>query len=143
MPRPPKWRKISFLPSFTYFKPAGVPLKGLKEVQIKVEELEAMRLKDLEGLDQEECARRMGISRATFHRIIGSARYKIVNALVEGKAIRLERSDHIEEAKCEHCGAEIDFTDRGVSHNLEICPRSLKMKCPSCGKKIVTRNQRG
>lgn len=90
MPRPPKWRIVEFLPDVTYFKPAGVPLRQLEEVILTVEELEAIRLKDLEGLEQEECAERMGISRPTFFRIINSARSKIADALVKGKAIRIE-----------------------------------------------------
>jgi len=139
MPRPPKWRRISFLPSYTYFKPAGVPLKQMEEVQIGVEELEAIRLKDLEGLDQEDCAHKMGISRATFHRIINAAREKITRALVEGKAIRLDNGeDLLGKTNCSHCGVELDFSHNETIQNLEFCPRSLKIKCPSCGKSIVT-----
>jgi predicted DNA-binding protein (UPF0251 family) len=81
---------VEFLPDITYFKPAGVPLRQLEEVILTVEELEAIRLKDLEGLEQEECAERMGISRPTFFRIINSARSKVAEALVKGKAIRIE-----------------------------------------------------
>ncbi len=90
MPRPPKWRRVEFLPEITYFKPAGVQLKQLEEIILTVEELEAIRLKDLEGLEQEECAERMGISRPTFCRIINSARSKIADALIKAKAIRIE-----------------------------------------------------
>ncbi len=140
MPRPPKWRKISFLPNFTYFKPAGIPLKKMKEVHIEVEELEAIRLKDMEGLDQEECAQKMGISRATFHRIINSARSKIAGALVEGKAIRLDYGkDVLENINCEHCGTRVKFNQGHPENNLEFCPRSMRIKCPSCGHKISTR----
>ena len=56
MPRPPKCRRVAFLPQATYFKPAGVPLRILDEVVLSVEEAEAIRLKDLEGLEQEEGA---------------------------------------------------------------------------------------
>lgn len=73
-----------------FFKPAGVPLRDLEEVSVTVEELEAIRLKDVEGLEQESCAERMGISRPTYHRILASARAKVAKALVEGKAIRVE-----------------------------------------------------
>ena len=59
MPRPPKYRRVAFLPNVTYFKPAGIPLKALKEVRLSVEEAEAIRLKDLEGLEQEQGADRM------------------------------------------------------------------------------------
>ena len=138
MPRPPKRRRISFLPHRTYFKPAGVPLKKLKEVSIEVEELEAIRLKDLEGLDQETCAHEMQISRATFHRIINSARHKLAEALVKGKAIRLDNSNIMEILNCDHCKKEINLTEEARDHHMEICPRSMKIKCPHCGHKVTT-----
>ena len=90
MPRPPKCRRVSFLPQVTYFKPAGVPLRLLGEVVLSLEEAEAIRLKDLEGLEQEEGASRMNISRPTFQRVLSSARQKVADALLYGKAIRIE-----------------------------------------------------
>ena len=90
MPRPIKWRRVDFVPEVAYFKPAGVPLNILDEVLLSVEEAEAIRLKDLEGLQQEECAERMHISRPTFHRVLESARSKLADALIGGKAIRIE-----------------------------------------------------
>jgi predicted DNA-binding protein (UPF0251 family) len=65
-------------------------LRALEDVGLTVEEVEAVRLKDVEGLQQEECAERMHISRPTFHRVLGSARRKIADALINGKAIRIE-----------------------------------------------------
>ena len=90
MPRPPKCRRVAFLPNATYFKPAGIPLRALEEVQLSVEEAEAIRLKDLESLDQEESAVRMNISRPTFQRVLASGRQKIADALLNGKAMRIE-----------------------------------------------------
>ena len=90
MPRPPKCRRVAFLPDVTYFKPAGIPLRALGEVQLSVEEAEAIRLKDLEGLGQEEGAGMMNISRPTFQRVLASGRQKIADALLNGKAIRIE-----------------------------------------------------
>jgi predicted DNA-binding protein (UPF0251 family) len=90
MPRPKKCRRVEYMPTLTYFKPAGVPLRELEEVRLTVEELEAVRLKDLEGLDQEDCAARMAISRPTFQRLLTEARTKIAEAFVQGKAIRIE-----------------------------------------------------
>ena len=90
MPRPPKCRRVAFLPNVTYFKPAGIPLRALDEVRLSVEEAEAIRLKDLEGLEQEEGAERMNISRPTFQRVLASARQKMADALLNGKAIRIE-----------------------------------------------------
>jgi predicted DNA-binding protein (UPF0251 family) len=57
---------------------------------LSVEEVEAIRLKDLEGLEQEECAHKMSISRPTFHRLLATARHKVADALITGKAIRIE-----------------------------------------------------
>ena len=90
MSRPPKCRRVAFLPNVTYFKPAGVPLRVLGEVVLRIEEVEAMRLKDLEGMEQEEAAERMNISRPTFQRVLASARQKVADALLNGKAIRIE-----------------------------------------------------
>jgi predicted DNA-binding protein (UPF0251 family)/predicted Fe-Mo cluster-binding NifX family protein len=90
MPRPLKCRRVEFLPDVTYFKPAGIPLKNLEEISMSVEEAEALRLKDLEGLEQEEGAEKMNISRPTFQRILATARQKIADALLNGKAIRIE-----------------------------------------------------
>jgi predicted DNA-binding protein (UPF0251 family) len=78
------------MPGVTHFKPAGVPLRSLEEVRITVEEAEALRLKDLEGLEQEQGAKNMNISRPTFQRVLSSARGKIADALLSGKAIRIE-----------------------------------------------------
>jgi len=78
------------MPQVTYFKPAGVPARPLEAVALSVEELEAIRLKDVEGLQQEECAQRMRISRPTFHRVLESARQKVADALINGKAVRIE-----------------------------------------------------
>ena len=90
MSRPPKCRRVAFLPGATYFKPAGIPLRALEEVRLSIEEAEAIRLKDLEELEQEQGAERMNISRPTFQRVLASAREKIADALLHGKAIRIE-----------------------------------------------------
>jgi len=90
MARPVKWRRVALIPQVGYFKPAGIPLRALEEVGLTVEEVEAIRLKDVEGLQQEQCAERMHISRPTFHRVLGSARRKVADALINGKAIRIE-----------------------------------------------------
>ncbi len=95
MSRPPRCRKICFSPSVVYFKPAGIPLMELKEVSLEMDELEAMRLKDYEGLDQEESARMMKISQPTFHRIIKSARRKIAESIIDGKAIKIKLNNEI------------------------------------------------
>jgi predicted DNA-binding protein (UPF0251 family) len=90
MGRQALWRKVGFLPQITYFKPSGVSSANLEEERITVEEAEAIRLKDLEELELEDCAYRMNISRTTFSRILNSARKRIADALLSGKAIRIE-----------------------------------------------------
>lgn len=90
MPRPLKCRRVAFMPEINFFKPAGIPLRALEEVRLTVEEAEAIRLKELEGLEQEAGAEKMNISRPTFQRILASARQKMADALLNGKAIRIE-----------------------------------------------------
>lgn len=128
MSRPPKCRRVEFLPQLTYFKPAGVPIRELTEVVLTVEELEAVRLKDLEGLEQEACAEKMRVSRPTYHRILTSARQKIAEALIGGKAIRVE-GGNFQVARprfqCRHCGHQWE----------EDCSREIaKRTCPSCNR---------
>lgn len=94
MPRPPQCRWVSHLPAVTYFKPRGIPLAALDEVRLAVDELEALRLADLEGMYQEKGAEQMKISRPTFGRILDSAHRKVAEALVEGKALRIEGGEY-------------------------------------------------
>jgi len=82
-------------PSVNYFKPRGVPLTELDKISLAVDEFEALRLKDLEGLEQEKAAAMMNVSQPTFHRIIQSAHTKVADALVNGKAIRIEGGDYV------------------------------------------------
>lgn len=87
LPRRRRRRKIGLRPKFKYFGPG----KGgsASEVVLRVEEFEAIRLKDFEGLDQVEAAERMDVSQPTFHRILVSARKKIADSMVNGKALRI------------------------------------------------------
>jgi uncharacterized protein len=90
MVRPKLCRKVCFKPNILYFKPAGVPLYNLEEVILQIDELEAIRLKDCKGLEQEECAKSMNISQPTFHRLILSARRKIADSILHGKALKIQ-----------------------------------------------------
>lgn len=128
MPRPPKWRRVSFMPEVTFFKPAGIPLAHLEEILLSVEEAEAIRLRDLEGLEQEVCAQKMLISRPTFHRVLGSARKHLADALLNGKAIRIEGGNFemaIRRYKCGEDGQEWDVP-------FEKIVTGLPQVCPSC-----------
>jgi predicted DNA-binding protein (UPF0251 family) len=95
MPRKSKCRRVEFLPEITYFKPAGIPLRFLEEVKLSLEETEAIRLRDIEGLEQEQAAERMHISRPTFQRVLSTARKKIADALLNGKAIRIGGGNYV------------------------------------------------
>lgn len=90
MPRPHCRRFVSGSPVASVFKPAGIPLRALDEIVLALDEFEALRLADLEQLYQEAAASRMGISRPTLSRVLDSARLKVADALVHGKALRIE-----------------------------------------------------
>lgn len=90
MPRPPCCRRIAGSPLAAVFKPIGIPMRDLEEVVMTLDEFEALRLADLNGLYQEQAATQMGISRPTFSRIVDAARRKVADALVHGRALRIE-----------------------------------------------------
>lgn len=129
MPRPTKYRHVEFFPKDTYFSPLNKPKCEIEEIILKVEELEAMRLKDIERLNQEECAEKMKVSRQTFQNIIDYARNKVAIALTDGRAIRIS-GGHYTTAhcnfKCKECG-----TIYTVPFESEI------KKCPECGSQEV------
>ena len=90
MVRPQKFRNINFNSKSTYFKPKGIPLKDLEEIIIFHDEVEAMKLKYIENLEQIPAAEKMQISQSTFQRILHSANKKIAEAVILGKAIKIE-----------------------------------------------------
>ena len=89
MPRPRLRRRVRFNPTAKYFKPQGIPLRLLDEVELSLEEMEAIRLKDFVGLEQTEAAEKMKTSQSTFQRILAVARKKVADAFINGKAIRI------------------------------------------------------
>ncbi len=129
MPRPTKFRRVDFFPDETYFVPLGKPKCDIEEVNLKVEELEAMRLKDIEGLNQEECAEKMEISRQTFQNIIDSARQKVAEALTQGKAIKIGGGHYTSK----HC--KLKCMDCNTVY--EINSEDDRNTCPSCNSKNV------
>ena len=90
MPRPRKRRLLQRAPREAIYKPAGVPLSGLRRVMLLQEELEALRLADLEGFTQQQAAQRMDVSRSTFQRTVARARRQVALALSEGHALQIE-----------------------------------------------------
>lgn len=91
MVRPIKPRRIFFDPDVTYFKPRAVPLSILEEVDLSIDELEALRLCDFKNLEQKKAARKMKVSQSTLQRILSLARQKVAQALTEGKAIKIRK----------------------------------------------------
>jgi len=136
MGRIPKWRRVAFIPEITYFKPVGVSLRALDRVRLSVEEAEAIRLKDLEGLGQEECAQRMSISRPTFHRVLEAARSKLADALLNGKAIRIEGGNFEMAMRRFRCinGHEWDVP-------FEVMVNEPPRFCPTCNTSSILPTQ--
>ena len=106
MPRPVQSRRVSCEPGYAVFKPCGVQKHELKAVLLELDEFEALRLADVEGLYQEAAAEQMGVSRQTFGNIITAARQKVADALVNGKLLRIE-GGHIKMVErkfiCDQC----------------------------------------
>lgn len=145
MPRPPLDRFVEHLPRVTYYKPAGIPMRDLDEVCLTVDELEALRLKDVEGLEQEEGAVRMGVARTTFRRILVTARAKVARALTEGKAIRIEGGNYqvttSKRFKCENCGLIWEVPSR--TDQVRTDQEEANMTCPECKAGRIRRVDHG
>jgi predicted DNA-binding protein (UPF0251 family) len=125
MPRPQKCRRVAHMPSVTYFKPAGIPLRALEEVVLSIEEAEALRLKDIEGLEQGEGAEKMNISRPTFQRVLTSARQKIADAILNGKAVSIKGGNFEMAFHRFRCR-------RGHEWNLATPAVAVPEYCPTC-----------
>ena len=165
MPRPFCPRRIGGFPSSSYFRPERAHPSQLEEITLTLDELEAIRLADLEGLYQEEAAERMGISRPTFGRILDAARRKVAEAIVLGKALKIEggaveveasgplletggfRCRRREGPKMQERGA---FSGQGMgAGGFCVCPkcgyrkphqagvRCMDERCPQCGSVMV------
>ncbi len=94
MPRPRKWRNVCCLPEHNRFGPLGVGAGQREAITMTVDEYEAIRLIDLEGFTQEECAEKMEIARTTVQGIYGRARKKLAEALVDGKILVIEGGEY-------------------------------------------------
>lgn len=104
MPKPKKERTVAAMPAVTYFKPQGIPMSVLEQTVLAVDEYEAIRLNDLEMLSHGEAAKRMNISRPTFTRLVGAAHMKIAEAIVHGRALRIEGGTYHFSQRCRDCG---------------------------------------
>lgn len=133
MPRPVKTRWIYGDFENEYYKPRGRRMAELEEVGLEADELEALRLADLEELYQNDAADKMGVSRQTFGNILKRARRKISDALVSGKAIRMYPPAG-GQRHCHRCGKPW----------AETLPGSAEQECPECaGKKYGYGKGRG
>ncbi|NTV90277.1 MAG: DUF134 domain-containing protein [Clostridiales bacterium] len=145
MSRPVKMRKVGFVPEIQYFSPSSndqlavlQAMSGFNELQeniLHIEEVEAIRLKDLEGLEQDLCAERMEVSRQTFQRILNKAREKVADSLINGKAIKIAGGNYSRNTcpvKCLGCGNE-------WSEDYEAFEKVIKGEyvCPSCSSKEI------
>jgi predicted DNA-binding protein (UPF0251 family) len=130
MSKPKKDRFVYQPPAVVYYKPQGVPMFRLEQVILGVDEYEAVRLVDYEGLQQKQAAERMKVSRATCARILESAHRKIAEALTGGKAIRIEGGSFVlarNRYRCRDCNAFWEIPLRG-----DIDTRQ-PVTCPQCG----------
>ena len=125
MPRPRKLRSVQHPPQHSGFKPVGVRARLLETISLSLDEFEAIRLADLLGLDHEEAARQMEISRSTFSRLVERARRTVAEFLIEGRHLQIDGGEiHFQGnlIRCEDCGqvatAALDAAATG---------------CPACG----------
>jgi len=141
MVRPLKERKIEKIPPVSHYKPIGIPLRDLQEIVLTYEELEAVRLSDLEQLNHTDAAKSMEVSRSTFNRILAKAHNKIALALWEGKALRFEGGNfklehkHLNELRyfiCQDCHYE-------WSVPFGTGKRGIEMVCPQCQSNNIIR----
>jgi predicted DNA-binding protein (UPF0251 family) len=133
MPRPPRCRYVAQEPGVTYFKPRGVPVTNLEQVVLSVDELEALRLADKEGMYQDQAAERMKISRPTFGRVVETARRKVAEALVEGKALRIEGGNF-------KMAETRTFLCSGCNHTWQVpFGTGRPADCPSCHSRNIRR----
>lgn len=128
MARPQKRRRVANHPQVSYFKPRGIPMVRLEEVRLTVDEREALRLSDLNNLSHEAAGSRMGVSRATFGRILQKAHRVLADALINGKAIKIEGGNFrmVDEKHL--------FACRRCEWRWEAPPGSgHPAACPACG----------
>lgn len=127
MARPKNPRRVAAGPVATYFKPRGIPMRALEEVVLELDEFETIRLADLEGMYQQQAAEAMGVSRQTFARVLESGRRKVADAIVHGKALRIEGLEPAAGTRyCPQCR-------RVWIHP----PKDGMPTCPDCGDAVL------
>jgi predicted DNA-binding protein (UPF0251 family) len=131
MGRPPLERFVAALPRATLFKPAGIAARELEQIGLTVDEVEALRLVDLQGLSHEEAAARLGVSRQTVGRVLEAARRKVADALVNGKALLIGGGAYrVAQIRCcDSCGTRWEL-EPGQ-------PVDADETCPVCGSRAI------
>lgn len=144
MPRPKKCRRIGFVLQNECFAPCGMEGGGKGQVIMTIEEVEAIRLADLERLDQNACAEQMGISRGTFQRIVASARQKVADALVNARTIRIESDLFVGDERtfvCRQCGHTWrDSCSGKTSERCDVCActeLAYATEYPCCAENLI------
>jgi uncharacterized protein len=132
---------IDSIPLYVLYKPMGIPMENLEIEQLSIEEVEALKLKDSHGLSQASAAKKMGISRSTFQRLLNSARKKMIDSILEGKALKFEGGNYIPEkdmirSKCVK-GNYHFFLKKEDLAGTEQDYRLSKIKCGKCGKRLI------
>ena len=94
MPRPRRKRCIANRPVERFYKPQAVKMRNLEQVILSHDQLEALRLADVEGMEQVKAAKLMNISRSTFSRLLAEARTITATALTRGWALKIEGGDY-------------------------------------------------
>jgi predicted DNA-binding protein (UPF0251 family) len=138
MARPTGKRQVKAKPPCGLFKPAGIPAKDLDEVQLTVDEYEAIRLVDYEGLYQEQAAEAMDVSRQTLGRILELARRKVGETLVQGKSLRIEGGEYfMGQTRCFVCpDCKHRWTVAYGVPRPETCPKCPSRKVVRCDAKL-------
>lgn len=134
MPRPRKFRRVLYMPKYNSFGPLDNKEDINCEIIMSVEEVESMRLMDLEGLDQVECAKIMDIARSTFQRIYSEAKTKVADSLVNGKILKIQGGNYtLNKCKviCDSCGHIWEESFENVNTSI--------VKCPDCNSEMDLR----
>lgn len=142
MSRPQCCRRIAGRPIASVFHPAGVPVQGLVEIVLALDEFEAIRLADLEGLYQEQAAERMRVSRPTFGRILAAAHRKVAEALAHGKTLKIEggtirmERPRFPRCECPRCRRPGGLDDAGEKST----PNAESLPCRRMRRRMGCRN---
>lgn len=129
--RPKCVRNVSDVPDVNYFKPRGIPMTELETCELKVEELEAMKLVYYDKLKREEAGEKMGISRRTMERELKSGLSKVIDALIHGKAIEINGGYYIS-------GDEMIFRCLNDKYEWKVKKsQKIPKECPDCGNKKI------